>query len=65
MIVLAIGLISVAGLVSLLVVAGLRRAEARSLERYVFPKIAVGGRLGAPYGGGKVSSRSFGRGTKH
>lgn len=64
MIVLAIGLISVAGLVALLVVAGLKRAEARSLERYVFPRISVGMRLGAPYGGGKVSSRSFGRGTK-
>ena len=65
MILLAIGLISVAGLVALLVVAGLKRAEARSLERYVFPKISVGMRLGAPYGGGKISSRSFGRGTKN
>lgn len=64
MIVLAIGVIAAAGLVALLVVAGLKRAEARSLERYVFPKISVGTRLGAPYGGGKVSSRSFGRGTK-
>jgi hypothetical protein len=61
MIALAIGLIAVTGLVALLVVAGLKRAEARSLERYVFPKISVGMRLGAPYGGGKISSRSFGR----
>lgn len=61
---LAIGLIAAAGLVALLVVAGLKRAEAKSLERYVFPKISVGIRLGAPYGGGKISSRSFGRGTK-
>ena len=61
---LAIGVIAAAGLVALLVVAGLKRAEAKSLERYVFPKISVGTRLGAPYGGGKVSSRSFGRGTK-
>jgi hypothetical protein len=43
------------------VVAGLNRAEARSLVRYVFPKVSVGTRLGAPYGGGKISSRSFGR----
>lgn len=64
MVILAIGVLAVAGLVALLVVAGLKRAEARSLERYVFPKINVGTRLGAPYGGGKVSSRSFGRGTK-
>lgn len=61
MVLLAIGVIAVAGLIALLVVAGLKRAEARSLERYVFPKISVGTRLGAPYGGGKVSSRSFGR----
>lgn len=61
MVLLAIGVIAVAGLVALLVVAGLKRAEARSLERYVFPEISVGTRLGAPYGGGKVSSRSFGR----
>jgi len=26
----------------------------------VFPKVNVGMRLGAPYGGGKISSRSFG-----
>lgn len=61
---LAIGLIAAAGLVALFVVAGLKPAEAKSLERYVFPKISVGTRLGAPYGGGKISSRSFGRGTK-
>jgi hypothetical protein len=60
MIVLAIGLVAGAGLIALLVVAGLKRAEAKSLERYVFPKVTVGIRLGAPYGGGKVSSRSFG-----
>jgi hypothetical protein len=33
--------------------------EARSRERYVFPKVHVGTRLGAPYGGGKVRVRSF------
>ncbi len=64
LILLAIGLFAVAGLVALLVVAGLKRAEARSLERYVFPKISVGMRLGAPYGGGKISSRNFGAGKK-
>jgi hypothetical protein len=60
MIVLAIGLIAAVGLGALLVVAGLKRAEARSQERYVFPKVHVGTRLGAPYGGGKISARSFG-----
>jgi hypothetical protein len=63
MIALAIGLLAATGLLALLVVAGLKRAEARSLERYVFPKVSVGTRLGAPYGGGKISSRGFGRRT--
>ena len=61
MIALAIGLLAATGLLALLVVAGLKRAEARSLVRYVFPKVSVGTRLGAPCGGGKISSRSFGR----
>lgn len=61
---LAIGLIAAAGLVALLVVAGLKRAEAKALERFVFPKVSVGTRLGAPYGGGKISSRRFGRASK-
>ncbi|MCW1887488.1 TPM domain-containing protein [Luteolibacter flavescens] len=59
-ILLAVGFGAAVGLVALLVVAGLKRAEARSLERFVFPKATVGIRLGAPFGGGKVSSRSFG-----
>jgi hypothetical protein len=57
---LAIGFGAAAGLIALLVVAGLKRAEAKALERFVFPKVQVGSRLGAPFGGGKVSSRSFG-----
>jgi uncharacterized membrane protein YgcG len=60
MVALAIGLLAVTGLLALLVVAGLKRVEARARERLVFPRVAVGMRLGAPYGGGKVSSRSFG-----
>lgn len=60
MIILAIGLLAGTGLVALFVVAGLKRAESKSRERYVFPKVNVGIRLGAPYGGGKISSRSFG-----
>lgn len=59
MIVLAIGLLAGTGLVALLVVAGLKRAESKAQERYVFPQVNVGMRLGAPYGGGKISSRSF------
>lgn len=60
MVVLAIGLLAGTGLIALLVVAGLKRAESKSQERYLFPKVQVGTRLGAPYGGGKVSSRNFG-----
>ncbi|MCW1922242.1 hypothetical protein OKA05_06735 [Luteolibacter arcticus] len=59
LILLAVGFGAAAGLISLLVVAGLKRAEAKALERFVFPKATVGTRLGAPFGGGKVSSRSF------
>jgi len=64
MVVLAIGVISVTGLLALLVVAGLKRAEAKSRERFAFPKVGVGIRLGAPYGGGKVVSRNFRRSAK-
>ncbi|HEY1123156.1 MAG TPA: TPM domain-containing protein [Haloferula sp.] len=60
LVLLAVGFGAAAGLISLLVVAGLKRAEAKALERFVFPKANVGTRLGAPFGGGKVSSRSFG-----
>jgi hypothetical protein len=60
LVLLAVGFGAAVGLLSLLVVAGLKRAEARALERFVFPKATVGTRLGAPFGGGKVSSRSFG-----
>ncbi len=60
MVVLAIGLLAGIGLLALLVAAGLKRAESKSRERYVFPKVGVGMRLGAPYGGGKISSRNFG-----
>jgi hypothetical protein len=64
LVLLAVGFGAAAGLIALLVVAGLKRAEAKALERFVFPKATVGTRLGAPFGGGKISSRSFGsRGT--
>ncbi len=61
MMLLAIGVIAALGLVALLVGAALKSWEARSKERFVFPKVSVGTRLGAPYGGGKVSTREFGR----
>ncbi|MEK7952975.1 hypothetical protein WKV53_20850 [Luteolibacter sp. Y139] len=60
LVLLAVGFGAAVGLIALLVVAGLKRAEAKALERFVFPKATVGTRLGAPFGGGKVSSRSFG-----
>lgn len=61
MVLLSIGLIAALGLVALLVAAALKRVEAKAKERYVFPKVGVGLRLGAPYGGGKISTREFGR----
>jgi hypothetical protein len=60
LVLLALGFGAATGLIALLVVAGLKRAEAKSLERFIFPKAHIGTRLGAPHGGGKVSSRSFG-----
>lgn len=60
LVLLAVGFGAAVGLISLFVVAGLKRAEAKALERFVFPKASVGMRLGAPFGGGKISSRSFG-----
>lgn len=59
-ILLGVGLLAAVILVALLVVAWVRRSDAREAERLIFPKISVGMRLGAPGGGGKLSSRSFG-----
>ncbi len=58
-IVLGVGLLAGCGLVAMVALAFLRRSESKAARRYVFPRIAVGQRLGAPYGGGRVSSRSF------
>jgi len=63
-VVLAIGLLAATGLGALLVSAFLKRADARSRERHLFPKIHVAQRLGAPFGGGKISARSFGPKTR-
>ena len=63
-VVLAIGLLAATGLGALLVTAFIKRADARSRERHLFPKIHVAQRLGAPFGGGKISSRSFGPKSK-
>lgn len=54
-----VGLGAAGGLVVLLAMAWLRRTEHRAKQRYVFPDVNVGTRLGAPYGGGKISSRDF------
>lgn len=54
-----VGLVAATALVGLLAVAWLRRSDARERQRFVFPEITVGTRLGAPYGGGKISSRGF------
>jgi hypothetical protein len=54
-----VGLIAATGLVVLLVMAWLRRTDNRARQRYIFPDVSVGTRLGAPYGGGKISSRDF------
>jgi hypothetical protein len=53
------GLVAGVLLLGMLGAAGLRRIERRENERFVFPEIEVGKRLGAPRGGGKIRSRSF------
>lgn len=53
------GLVAGVLLLGMLGSAGLRRIERREKERFVFPEIEVGKRLGAPRGGGKLRSRSF------
>ena len=46
-------------LLGLLIGALIRKSDRKVAERLVFPKVTVGMRLGAPCGGGKISSRSF------
>lgn len=58
-IVLGIGLLAVIALLALLAAAWIRRSDRRAGQALVFPKVSVGMRLGAPYGGGKCGSRSF------
>jgi hypothetical protein len=53
------GLVVAAILSGLLALAWLRRSDTRARQRFIFPDVNVGIRLGAPYGGGKISSRSF------
>ncbi|TAE73096.1 MAG: hypothetical protein EAZ65_04725 [Verrucomicrobia bacterium] len=60
----AIGVLATAGLGSLLATALLKRADTRARDRHFFPDVEVGQRLGAPCGGGKIRSRSFGRSAK-
>lgn len=57
---LGIGLLAGVALMSLLAAAWIRRADRREGEALVFPKVSVGMRLGAPFGGGKIGSRRFG-----
>lgn len=56
---LGTGLMAGMLLIGLLVGAWIRRSDRKVTERLVFPEVTVGMRLGAPCGGGKISSRSF------
>jgi hypothetical protein len=58
-IVFTAGLMVAGILIGLLTLAWLRRSDNRARQRFIFPDVNVGIRLGAPYGGGKISSRSF------
>lgn len=56
---LGIGMLAAAALCVMIVALLLRRADRKEGTRFDFPDIAVGRRLKAPRGGGKLSSRSF------
>jgi len=56
---LIVALLAFAGLLALAGLWALRRFERRGDERLVFPRVRVATRLGAPFGGGRISSRSF------
>ncbi|BCX47167.1 hypothetical protein HAHE_10750 [Haloferula helveola] len=58
--ILGLGLLAGMLLVAMLVYAAVRRADRIAGDRFVFPDVKVEPRLGAPLGGGKVNSRSFG-----
>lgn len=57
--ILGIGLLALCALVVLLGRTVLRRTDAKHRGRLIFPRVHVGARLGAPYGGGKISCRTF------
>lgn len=56
---LGTGLIAAVLLMGLLIGAWVRRSDKKVAERLLFPEVTVGMRLGAQFGGGKISSRSF------
>lgn len=57
--VLAVGLLALAALLGMITVMLIRRADSRASRRFFFPQVHVGRRLGAPYGGGTISSKNF------
>jgi hypothetical protein len=60
LVLLLVGAACVAALLGFLVSRLMDRAGAKRKMVFRFPDVAVGMRLGAPYGGGKISSQSFG-----
>jgi hypothetical protein len=59
MIVVFSGFVILIPLIGILVRQLLLASSIRSNEKYYFPDVQVGLRLGAPYGGGWVSEKSF------
>jgi uncharacterized membrane protein YgcG len=56
---IVVGVIAGIALVALVATRWWSQAEAHAGRAYRFPSVLVGQRLGAPYGGGRVSSRQF------
>lgn len=64
LVLLLVGAACGAALLGLLFNKLMDRAEAKRKKVFHFPDVVVGMRLGAPYGGGKISSGSFGDGPQ-
>ena len=58
-VVMAVGLLAAIFLSAMLGWAWVKRNASRAREKLIFPEVSVGRRLGAPYGGGRITTRRF------
>jgi hypothetical protein len=58
-VVMVVGLLAALLLAAMLGWAWVKRNAKRAKERLIFPEVSISRRLGAPYGGGKITTRRF------